>query len=106
MKISPDRADAFAARPDPKARAVLVYGPDEGLVRERVQTLMKTVVEDLNDPFRVADLAQSAVKSDPALLADEAAAMALTGGRRVVRLRDADDGVTKAFKALLDDPGR
>jgi DNA polymerase-3 subunit delta len=104
MKISPDRADAFAARPDPKARAVLVYGPDEGLVRERVQTLMKTVVEDLNDPFRVADLAQSAVKSDPALLADEAAAMALTGGRRVVRLRDADDGVTKAFKALLDDP--
>lgn len=101
MKISPDRADAFAARPDPKVRAVLVYGPDEGLVRERVQRLMRTVVDDLNDPFRVADLSASQVKNDPALLADEAAALALTGGRRVVRLRDADDSHNKAFQAFL-----
>jgi DNA polymerase-3 subunit delta len=104
MKISPDRADGFVARPDPKMRAILVYGPDEGLVRERVQTLMKTVVDDLNDPFRVADLAATALKADPALLADEAAAMALTGGRRVVRVRDADDPVSKAFKSFLDNP--
>lgn len=106
MKISPDRATAFTARPDPKVRAVLVYGPDEGLVRERVERLMKSVLEDLKDPFRVSDLSASAVKADPALLLDEAAALSLTGGRRVVRLRDADDSHQKAFQTLLTDvPG-
>jgi DNA polymerase-3 subunit delta len=102
MKISPDRADGFVARPDSKMQAILVYGPDEGLVRERVQTLMKTVVDDLADPFRVSDLGAAALKGDPALLIDEAAAMALTGGRRVVRVRDADDSLSKAFKSLLE----
>lgn len=102
MKIGPDRADSFCARPDPKVRVVLVYGPDEGLVRERVTRLMKTVVDDLADPFRVADLTAQTVKADPALLADEAQAMALTGGRRVIRLRDADDGVAKAVEAVLE----
>lgn len=101
MKVSADRADAFVSRPDPKVRAILVYGPDEGLVRERVQALMKTVVDDLNDPFRVADLTAPTLKADPAMLADEAAAMALTGGRRVVRIRDADDGLNKPFQSFF-----
>ena len=82
-------------------RVALVFGPDEGLVRERVTRLMKTVVDDLADPFRVADLTAQSVKADPASLADEAQAMALTGGRRVVRLRDADDSLSKAVEAVL-----
>ncbi len=101
MKIGPDRADSFCARPDPKVRVVLVFGPDEGLARERTTRLMKTVVDDLADPFRVADMTAQAVKADPAALADEAQAMALTGGRRVVRLRDADDSLTKAVESVL-----
>lgn len=104
MKVSPGNAESFCARPDPKARVILVYGPDEGLARERITRLMKTVVDDLDDPFRVADIAAAQLKSDPALLADEAAAQALTGGRRVVRLRDADDGTAKAIDAFLKDP--
>ena len=35
MKIQPARAEAFIAKPDPTIRAVLFYGPDAGLVRER-----------------------------------------------------------------------
>lgn len=104
MKIGADRADGFCSRPDPKARVVLVYGPDEGLVRERVKRLMQTVVDDLGDPFRVAELTGAQLKGDPALLADEAAAQALTGGRRVVRVRDADDAVAKAVGSFLSSP--
>lgn len=104
MKISADRADSFCARPDAKIRSVLIYGPDDGLVRERVVTAMKTVVTDLSDPFRVADLTAAAITKDPALLADEAAAMALTGGRRVIRIRDAGDSLTKPFEAFLNAP--
>lgn len=104
MKISPERADAFATRPDAKVRLALVYGPDEGLVRERVAKLVRSVVDDPNDPFRVAELTGPQIKADPALLADEAAALALTGGRRVVRVRDADDACAKAITAFLETP--
>lgn len=102
MKVGPEGADAFATRPPAKARVVLVFGPDEGLVRERVRALMLSVVADLNDPFRVADLSSSQLKSDPLRLADEMGALALGGGRRVVRVRDADDSLTKPVQALLD----
>jgi DNA polymerase-3 subunit delta len=106
MKIAANRADAFARNPDSSARAVLVYGPDEGLIRERADALTKAVAEDLNDPFRVAEITLASLRDDPALLADEAAAIALTGGRRVVRLRGITDAAVDAIKIFLDDsPG-
>jgi DNA polymerase-3 subunit delta len=101
VKIAAARANGFAAKPDPAARAVLLYGPDAGLVRERADRLARGVVEDLSDPFRVGELSAAQIKDDPARLADEAAALALTGGRRVVRVRDATDGLTDPFEHLL-----
>lgn len=89
MKIQ--RGDSFAAKPDPKIRAVLIYGPDAGLVRERLNIMTKAVAGAVDDPFRVIEFTADVLSDDPARLPDEAAAMALTGGRRVVRIRDAGD---------------
>ncbi|UEM21167.1 DNA polymerase III subunit delta [Skermanella mucosa] len=102
MKIPAGRIEGFVRRPDPNVRAVLFYGPDGGLVRERADTVSRGVVEDQHDPFRVVDMLGSAVAKDPARLADEVAAMSLTGGRRLIRIRDADDGVTGAFASLFE----
>ncbi len=104
MKLSGARVEAFLKTPDPKMRAVLVYGPDLGLVRERVQRLIRSVVPDVSDPFRVAELSPTALKEVPSRLADEAAAMALGGGRRAVILRDAGDGQTGAVSSFLARP--
>lgn len=104
MKLSGARIEAFLRAPDPAAKAILVYGPDLGLVRERVQRLIRSVVPDVSDPFRVAELAPAALKEVPSRLADEAAAMALGGGRRVVVLRDAGDGQTGAVSSYLARP--
>lgn len=111
MKVPAGSADSFARRPDPAARVVLVYGPDDGLVRERADRLIAGAVETPDDPFLVAELTGEAVAADPALLADEAAAIPLTGGRRAVRVRDASpsapgvaDKVAKAVAAFLEDP--
>ena len=104
MKIPPRDAERFVRSPDPAIRAALVYGPDGGLVRERAAALVRAIAEDPSDPFRVADLSGAQIKADPARLADEAAAMALTGGRRAVRLRDVDDGLAKLFKDFLAAP--
>lgn len=103
MKISGAAAvEQFLRAPDPALRAILVFGPDEGLVRERAQRLARTVLDDLNDPFRVAEFSGAQLKDDPARLADEAASMAFGGGRRVVWVRQASDGCEAACKSFLD----
>jgi DNA polymerase-3 subunit delta len=84
--------------------AALVYGPDPGMVRERAAALAKSVVPDLSDPFRVAELDESALDSDPARLWDEAVALSMIGGRRVVRVRGAGNALAKEFERFLADP--
>lgn len=106
MKITAATADAFIKKPNPAARAVLLYGPDTGLVRERGSALTRLIAEDTEDPFRVVELAGSQLGSDPARLGDEAAAMSMIGGRRVVRITGAADGQVKIFDGFLaDSPG-
>jgi len=104
MIVKAQEADRFAASPPKHLRAALVYGPDAGLVQERAEKLLKSVVADLNDPFNVADMNESALLSDPARLADEAAAISMMGGRRVVRVRGAGNNLADLFEQFLDDP--
>jgi DNA polymerase-3 subunit delta len=59
------------------------------------------VLDDPNDPFRLSDLASDQIRSDPALLVDEARALCLMGGRRVVRVRQAADALRAACTSLL-----
>lgn len=104
MKIKASQADRFVAAPPSGIRAALIYGPDAGLIRERSNCLAKFIIDDLSDPFRIAELTDAALKQDPARLADEAAALSMIGGRRLVRVRGASDGLTKIFRPLLDAP--
>lgn len=84
--------------------AALIFGPDQGLVRERAETLIKSIVPDLKDPFLIADLDDGTLASDPARLFDEAAAISMLGGRRVVRVRGAGNSLAKLFERFLDEP--
>jgi DNA polymerase III subunit delta len=101
MKLPATRVAAFLQRPDRDIRAILLYGPDAGLARERADMLARTVCPDLRDPFRVGDLSGPALAADPARLADEAAQ--IFGGQRVVRVRDAGDRLAALFRGFLDD---
>lgn len=95
------QADAFLRRPDPAIRAVLVHGSDQGVVVERASALVRTVVEDPSDPFRVSEFSADDLEDDPARLQDEAQALSLLGGRRVVRVRGATNEITDLFQSLL-----
>jgi DNA polymerase-3 subunit delta len=101
VKLKAHQVDGFIARPDPAVSAVLVYGPDAGLVAERARKLGARVVEDLGDPFRVTELDAERLRSEPHLLVEESQALCLLGGRRLVRVRGAGDGTTAAMRALL-----
>lgn len=104
MKIAPAKADGFAGAPGADIAAVLVYGPDSGLVRERARLLVASVVADSGDPFRIVELTPGDLKNDPARLADEVAAIAMTGGRRAVTVRDAADGLAALLGDFLRSP--
>lgn len=100
MKIKSTDADRFVRAPT--VTCVLVYGPDQGLAGERAQALVDGVLGSETDPFRLAEPTAAAVIADPALLMDEAGALALTGGRRVVRVQRAGDGAAPAFESVLE----
>ena len=104
MKLSGRRIDGFVRAPDDNVRAALLYGPDEGLVRERALALVKAIAEDASDPFRVVEISAGQIERDGAILGDEAAAISMMGGRRAIRVRDASDGLGRTFAEFLDAP--
>ncbi len=61
----------------------------------------RAVVPDAHDPFRLSSLSPTVVKDDPARLADELGALAFCGGRRVVHLSGAADGISGAIQSAL-----
>jgi DNA polymerase-3 subunit delta len=90
---------ADLARDASRIRAVLLHGPDTGLVRERGEALARSVAGSLDDPFRFVEL----TRPDPGTLALEASALSFTGGRRVLRIRDAQDSLATALAAACRD---
>ncbi|MFQ5765497.1 MAG: DNA polymerase III subunit delta [Rhodospirillales bacterium] len=105
MKVTGKRIDGFLRRPGDETAAVLLFGPDRGLVRERAEALARTVVDDPGDPFRVVETTGASLKADPPSLADQAAQLSLTGGRRVIWVREASDGLAEIFESFLDGAG-
>ncbi len=104
MKLSFRDIEPFVKNPAPAARVVLVYGPDNGLMKERAATMGKTVVADLNDPFNAVTLSTDQLAEDPARLNDEAGALSMMGGARLIRIEDGADKLTPLLKAYLENP--
>lgn len=102
MKISGRGVDPFLANPPQDLTAVLIYGHDHGLIKERATTLAQHFVPDLNDPFCVTSLSAEAIVKDIALLVDSAAAMPAMGGHRLVRVDQAGGTCLNAMEALLE----
>lgn len=102
MKIQPRDADRSASAPDAKWAAVLVYGPDRGLARERAGLLLKAWKVDPQDPFGMTEIGEDEIRSDVARLADELRAMTLTGGSRAVRIRATEAGFATLKTVLAE----
>jgi DNA polymerase III subunit delta len=101
VKVAPRDFESFARKPAADILAVLLYGPDVGLVRERGDQLVASIAGGLDDPFRVSSVPFASLRDEPSRLRDEAEALSFGGGRRAVRLRDAADGAADAVELLL-----
>ena len=96
--------DAFIKKPDAHFAVILVYGPDTGLVSERVRALVAASIDDAEDPFQLVRLDGDEVSGDPARLADEVFTIPLFGGRRAVRLRAGGRNIVPAVEPVLANP--
>src|SRR5262245_65769906 len=94
--------DRFIANPNRAQPVVLVFGPDIGLVRERVDALVRASVDDPNDPFALARIEGDELAANPSRLVEEAHTVPLFGGRGAVIVkatgRHVGDGVETANK--------
>ncbi len=98
MKAARGAAVRAVERPDPSVRFYLLHGPDEAGSRSLAQRLLKAL-----DAERFV-ITGPAVKADPALLADEAGAISLFGGKRLVWVEPAGDDIAEGVAALLEAP--
>lgn len=105
MKPSSSQLAAALKQLDPAVRLVLLFGPDEALVRERATQFSRQVAADLSDGFAVVDLTGSDIAGNPSRLADEACAIGLLADRKLVRASNVRDDCTEAFTDVLDRDG-
>ena len=97
MKAVKASLDSALDRPANAVRFYLFYGPDDAGSRALAMRLLKGLGNA--EKFIVVG---SAVKNDPASLADEAGAMALFGGARALWIEPAGEEIVDGVSALLD----
>ena len=104
MKIAPRDAGRFVAEPPKNVRAILLFGENAGMARDYADMLTAKIVPDRKDAERIVDIAAADLRKDPARLSDEASQMSMfSPGRRVVRVRDASEGMGEVFEDFLKD---
>ncbi|MDD9908285.1 MAG: DNA polymerase III subunit delta [Ahrensia sp.] len=97
--------EQYLTRPTPFYQTYLIYGPDIGGVADAARTLALASGADMSDPLTTVKLTADAVASDPALVADEAYAVSMFGGHRVVWIQGSTNrNIVTALQGLIDQP--
>jgi DNA polymerase-3 subunit delta len=98
MKIAPKIIESYVKKPDTQHCAILLYGPDSGLVRERSKRLTTAFLGEKFDPFALMDVSASKLLDDTALLCDELSSINFMAPKRVILVRDASDKLTRTIE--------
>ena len=96
MKLVKGAIDRAIDRPDPATRFYLFYGPDDAGSRHLATRLLNSLGAE---KFAIP---AATVKTDPAVLADEASAMALFGGPRAIWIEPAGEEIADGVASVLD----
>ncbi|MEC7512583.1 MAG: DNA polymerase III subunit delta, partial [Pseudomonadota bacterium] len=104
MKLAAGKVEAFvdAFPPEQMPALVLIYGPDQGGVRDIGQRLCAAFLGAEPDPLQRADLNDTEVGGGR--LADEAAAIPMFGDKKLVLVRGGGGQVARAARDYLAAP--
>ena len=100
MKIAAKLIDSFLTSPQREHNAVLVYGVDSGLVRERAGKITHAILgAAASDTFAKIELSEAELLADPPRLADELSSVSMMCPKRVIIIYDAGNNLTKVIES-------
>ena len=97
-------ADSFIDREAGRHSFYLVHGPDEGLTHERSRRIARKVLGGDENPLNMLRLDGDAVAREPGALADEAYAISMFGGNRVIWIDAQRQDLLRAMSPLFAKP--
>ncbi len=98
MKVARGASHGALDKPDARIRFYLFHGADEAGSRALARRLLAGLGGEKHP------IAAASIKSDPALLADEAGAISMFGGKRLLWIEPAADEICTGVEALLQAP--
>lgn len=104
--VANNGADQFVKRAPRDMVFFLVHGNDEGLIRERSRGIVNSLLDGDSDPLRLVRFDGDALARDPGSLSDEADAVPMFGGRRVIWIECQTRDIGPALEPLLKTPPR
>src|SRR4030095_13497756 len=85
--VKSSHVDRVIANPAPAYSIFLVFGPDTGIVRERVDAMMRASVDAPCAPCALARVGGDELMATPARRVEEFHTVPLVGGRRAVLVK-------------------
>ncbi len=102
--IATGAADSFIDREAGRHSFYLVHGPDEGLTHERSRAIARKILGRDENPLNLLRLDGDAVAREPGALADEAHAISMFGGHRLIWIDAQRQDLLRALSPLLAKP--
>jgi DNA polymerase III subunit delta len=102
--VASSGADSFIKRLPPDMRFFLIHGYDEGLIHERTRSIIATLLGGDKDPMRLTRIDGDAALRDPGALLDEALAISMFGGDKVIWIEVMSRDVAPLIEPLAKQP--
>ena len=94
--------EKFLNNPNKNIKAILFYGANDGLAAERFDEVSKVIVGDINNPFRVINLAIEDLENDKSRLLTEVSSLSFTGESKIIRIKNVGNSSSSYFQDLLN----
>ena len=104
--VTNSSADSFIGRLPRDMVFFLVHGSDEGLIRERAKGVVDALLGADRDPLRLIRFDGDALAREPGRLAEEADAVSMFGGSRVIWIETQTRDIGPALAPLFNAPPR
>jgi len=106
MKLQAYKVDPYVAalKASSAPALILIYGPDQGGVREVSKAVLKRFLGEDYDPLQSVSFADTQLSGQPGLLADEAAAMPMFGDEKIVVVTGGGGAAPDAARLYLEMP--
>jgi len=102
VKAKPYQVSSLVPQIQNGFKGALIFGPDFGVVQELSEKIVSFIVPDITDSFSVIKITPQKIKEIPSILLDEGNGSGLFGGRKVLWLKNADNGVLDAVENYLE----